>query len=224
MPREDAKPLCATLPMKAALRSAPKGRHHQAWGLVPTHSRRDRAFGRVPLSLAKALAAPPAGRVILRQYQTEGFGCLALRGHDPQRGGGRAAAPSSGGLRSGSDPARLGGRHGLQFGSPGGPWGRFDEPGGRVAAEGGLDRFLPPRRRAPLRWGPGRGNVRPYVDGSGNPVVDGDTKAIRVAMAAGTPAPELDRVDDVQTDDAIEDDAFLLFCAPGLDPNPVRRS
>ncbi|MFO1461893.1 MAG: phage tail protein [Verrucomicrobiota bacterium] len=51
----------------------------------------------------------------------------------------------------------------------------------------------------------------PYVDGSGNPVVDDDTKAIRVAMAAGTPAPELDRVDDVQTDDAIEDDAFLLF-------------
>ncbi|MFO1461271.1 MAG: phage tail protein [Verrucomicrobiota bacterium] len=58
----------------------------------------------------------------------------------------------------------------------------------------------------------------PFVDGSGFPVVDKDTVPVRVAIASGTPAPELDRVDDVQTEDAIEEDAFLLFLVRASDP------
>lgn len=57
----------------------------------------------------------------------------------------------------------------------------------------------------------------PYED-SGEPVDEDDALAVRVAISAGAPGPDLDRVDDVQTDDAIEDAAFLLFLVKASDP------
>ncbi|MCW5560164.1 MAG: hypothetical protein KIT22_20290, partial [Verrucomicrobiae bacterium] len=51
------------------------------------------------------------------------------------------------------------------------------------------------------------GALGPFTDG----VVDDDGESVRIVLAAGTPAPDLDRVDEVQTADTIEDNAYLLF-------------
>ncbi|MBN8248862.1 MAG: TetR family transcriptional regulator [Verrucomicrobia bacterium] len=58
----------------------------------------------------------------------------------------------------------------------------------------------------------------PFEDLNGDPIDDDAAEAVRVAITAGTPALDLDRVDDVQTDDAIEDAAFLLFLVRASDP------
>jgi len=63
--------------------------------------------------------------------------------------------------------------------------------------------------------------LAPYTDGGGNLMVDDDTQALRVEMASETPAPDLDRLDDTQTDDAVEDNALLVFVVRASAPSQV---